>query len=73
MGSDPEDIRGYLEGADYPASPQELASTAQSNDASQDLVSRLRGLSNTEFSNPEEVMEELERLQGPSQHEPLGS
>ena len=73
MGSDPKDMRRYLEGADYPASPQELASAAQSNDAPQDLVSRLRGLSNAEFSNPEEVMEELERLKARYQYRPLGS
>ena len=45
---------------------------AQDNDAPVDFVKTLTGLGNIEFSGPEEVVEELERLRDPTQHRPLG-
>jgi hypothetical protein len=59
MDFNPDDAQQYLEGADYPASKEEVASTAKSNGAPGDLVERIRALSTPEFSSAEEVVSEL--------------
>ena len=63
----------YLEGAKYPAGKGDLASVAKKNDAPQEFVDQLQSLPDTgfsdssqekgEFSNHEEVVETLERLE----------
>ena len=60
MDFNPNEARQYLEGADYPASKEELASTAEGNRAPEELVERLRTLGRATFSGPEEVVAELE-------------
>ena len=50
----------YLEGVDYPASKEDLASAAESNGAPDELVERIRTLGRPDFSGPEEVVAELE-------------
>ncbi len=65
-------VQRYLEGAEYPANKQQLAATAQDNDAPVDFVKTLTGLGDVEFSGPEEVVEELDSLEDPTQHRPLG-
>jgi hypothetical protein len=57
---DPDDTKQYLEGVDYPASKEDLASTAEGNGAPEELVERLRTLSRPTFSGPDEVVAELE-------------
>jgi hypothetical protein len=59
MDFNPDDAQQYLEGADYPASKDEVASTAESNGAPEELVERIRALSTPEFSSAEEVTTEL--------------
>jgi hypothetical protein len=59
MDFNPDDAQQYLEGADYPASKEDVASTAQSNGAPEELVERIRALSTPEFSSPEEVVSDL--------------
>jgi hypothetical protein len=59
MDFNPDDAQRYLEGADYPASKDEVASTAESNGAPEELVERIRALSTPEFSSAEEVTTEL--------------
>jgi hypothetical protein len=59
MNFNPDDAQQYLEGADYPASKEEVASTAESNGAPGELVERIRALSTPEFSSAEEVVSEL--------------
>jgi hypothetical protein len=59
MDFNPDDVQQYLEGADYPASKEEVASTAESNDAPGELVERIRALSTPKFSSAEEVVSEL--------------
>ncbi len=56
MDFNPVDVQRHLKGADYPATGEELASTAQSNDAPGDLVDKLRSLGGEEFSGPDKVM-----------------
>ena len=50
----------YLEGVDYPASKEDLASAAKDNGAPEELVERLGTLGRPTFSGPDEVVAELE-------------
>jgi len=59
MDFNPDDAQQYLEGADYPASKEDVASTAESNGAPEGLVERIRSLSTPEFSSADEVTTEL--------------
>ncbi len=61
MDSNPVDVQKNLKGADYPASGEELASTAKSNDAPDDLIEQLRSLGDENFSGPDQVMAALKR------------
>jgi hypothetical protein len=51
MGFNPDDAQQYLEGVEYPASKEELASSAESNGAPGELVERIQALSTPEFSS----------------------
>jgi hypothetical protein len=57
----PIDVQKCLKGTDYPASGEELASTAESNDALGELVEQLRSLGDEDFSGPDQVMAALKR------------
>ena len=60
------EVEQYLKGAEYPATKHELAILARErNNAPHDFLSTFQGMTNLTFSNPEEVVEELERLRGP--------
>lgn len=50
----------YLEGVEYPASKEDLASAAEDNGAPEELVERIRILGRPDFSGPDEVVAELE-------------
>ncbi len=70
MGASSEDIRQYIEEADYPARAQDLLAAARNSDAPEDAVESLGGLpTNDQFSDPDEVIEELENQEGSSGHE----
>jgi hypothetical protein len=56
----PDEARQYLEGVEYPASKEDLVSTAEGNGAPEELVERLHTLGRPSFSGPEEVVAELE-------------
>ena len=60
MDFDPNDAPQYLEGVEYPANKEELASAAEENDAPDELVERIRTLGRPSFSGPDEVVAELE-------------
>ena len=71
MGSDAEDVRRYIEGIDYPARAQDLLAAARSSDAPEDVVERLTQLpTNTAFSDPDEVVEELENPEESGEPQP---
>jgi Protein of unknown function (DUF2795) len=57
---DPDNTTQYLEGVDYPASKEDLASAAEGNGAPEELVEKLRTLGRPNFSGPDEVLAELE-------------
>jgi hypothetical protein len=61
MEFNPIEVQKHLKGADYPASGEELASLAESNNAPEELVEKLRSLGNEEFSGPDKVMAALKR------------
>ena len=53
-------LQQYLQGVDFPAHKEEVASNAQSNGAPQDLVSQIRNAATERFNSPEEVMQALQ-------------
>jgi hypothetical protein len=57
---DPDDATQYLKGVGYPASKEDLASAAKGDGAPKELVERLRTLGRPTFSEPDEVVAELE-------------
>ncbi len=61
MDFNPVEVQKHLKGANYPASGKELASTAESNDAPNDLIEKLQNLGDEEFSGPDQVMAALKR------------
>ena len=60
MDINPDEAARYLEGVDYPASKEDLASAAEDNGAPEELLERLRTLGRPSFSGPDEVLAELE-------------
>jgi hypothetical protein len=60
MDFDPNDVTQYLEGVDFPASKDDIATSAENNGAPDELVERLRTLGRPDFSGPDEVVAELE-------------
>jgi hypothetical protein len=60
MDFDPADVTQYLEGVDFPASKDDIATSAENNGAPDELVERLRTLGRPDFSGPDEVVAELE-------------
>ena len=60
MDINPGEATQYLEGVDYPASKEDLASAAKDNGAPEELVERLSTLGRPTFSGPDEVVAELE-------------
>jgi hypothetical protein len=65
VASETEDVRQYIEAVDYPARAQDLLAAARSSDAPDGVLEHLQQLpTNAQFSDPEEVAEELENVQG---------
>lgn len=59
---DPEDLKEYLEGMDWPANKETVVERARSNGAPGDTLEQMRNsLSGRSFSDPEEVAENLQR------------
>ncbi len=59
MDFNPDEAEQYLEGADYPASKEDVAAAAESDGAPEELVERIRALGTPEFSSADEVVTEL--------------
>jgi hypothetical protein len=57
---DVSNVQYYLRGVDFPAEKEEVASTAESNGAPQDMVAQIRGADTERFDGPEEVMQALQ-------------
>lgn len=64
MDFNPDDALQYIEDAGYPASKEEVVSTAEGNGAPEQLVGRLGSLPRPEFSSVDEVLDELRAFPG---------
>ena len=59
MDINPDDAQQYLQGVEYPASKEDVVSAAENNGAPDDLMRMLEGLNRPEFSEQEQVLEDL--------------
>jgi len=59
VAGNPTEIQRYLKGVDYPATKDDLISTADNNDAPDEVIETLQALTEEQFDGPEEVMEAL--------------
>ena len=53
-------LQHYLRGVEFPADKEEVAQTAESNGATQDLATQIRNADTERFGSAEEVMEALQ-------------
>ena len=53
-------LQQYLPNLNYPASKEEVASTAQSNDAPQEVVDQIRNSGKDTFNNADEVLQAVQ-------------
>ena len=56
---DASTLQHYLKGLPFPAQKEEVASTAESNGAPQDMVTQIRNADAERFNGPEDVMQAL--------------
>jgi len=59
MQVDPIEVQKHLGGIDYPATKDEIVSTAESNGAPQEIIEALQGLDREEFDGPNAVQAAL--------------
>lgn len=55
----PVEIQKHLAGVAYPASKETVVDTAKNSNASQDIMSALEGLPDTDFASPAELSKAL--------------
>ncbi|HEU4848079.1 MAG TPA: DUF2795 domain-containing protein [Rubrobacteraceae bacterium] len=53
-------LQQYLPNLDFPASKEEVVSTAQSNDAPQEVVDRIRNSGDDTFNSADEVLQAVQ-------------
>ncbi len=53
-------LQQYLPDVNFPASKEEVASSAESNNAPQELVQQIRSASTERFNSPDEVMQAVQ-------------
>jgi hypothetical protein len=53
-------LQHYLRGVEFPAEKEEVAQAAESNGATQDLVTQIRNADTERFGSAEEVMQALQ-------------
>lgn len=59
MDVNPIEVQKHLGGVDYPASKDELISTAESNDAPQEVIEALQRMGAVRFEGPDDVQKAL--------------
>ena len=59
MDVNPIELQKHLKGVDYPASKQELVSTAESNGAPQEIIETLQSIGQEQFDGPNAVQAAL--------------
>ena len=53
-------VEQFLQGVNFPANKEEVASTAEGNGASHDFVSRVRNAAPERCNSPEEVLQAVQ-------------
>ena len=53
-------VEQFLQGVNFPAEKEEVASTAESNGAPHDFVSQVRNAAAERFNSPEEVLQAVQ-------------
>ena len=53
-------LQGYLQGVNFPAGKEEVASNAESNDAPQELVEQIRNSGQDTFNSADEVLQKVQ-------------
>ncbi|HET8822313.1 MAG TPA: DUF2795 domain-containing protein [Thermoleophilaceae bacterium] len=56
MNVNPIEVQEHLGGVDYPASKDEIITTAESNDAPQEIIEALQAMDGDQFKGPDDVM-----------------
>ena len=54
------DMQQYLQGINFPANKEEVASGAESNGAPQDFVDQIRNAATERFNSPDEVLQAVQ-------------
>jgi uncharacterized protein DUF2795 len=54
------DMQRYLQGINFPANKEEVASGAESNGAPQDFVDQIRNAATERFNGPKDVLQAVE-------------
>ena len=62
MDINPDDAQQYLQGVEYPASKEDVVSAAENNGAPEDLMRMITGLSRPDYSEEEQVLEDLRSI-----------
>lgn len=57
----PIEVQKHLKGVDYPASKDDLVSSAQSNGAPPEVVDQLQSMSKDSFDGPSAVVEAISK------------
>ncbi len=53
-------LQGYLQGVNFPAGKEEVASNAESNNAPQELVEQIRNSGTENFNSADEVLQQVQ-------------
>jgi Protein of unknown function (DUF2795) len=53
-------LQGYLQGVNFPAGKEEVASNAEGNNAPQELVQQIRNSGTESFNSAEEVLQKVQ-------------
>ena len=53
-------LQGYLQGVNFPADKEEVASNAESNNAPQELVEQIRNSGTENFNSADEVLQQMQ-------------
>jgi hypothetical protein len=56
-------LQGYLQGVNFPAGKEEVASNAESNNAPQELVQQIRNSGTENFNSADEVLQKVQGAQ----------
>ena len=54
-----DQLQGYLQGVNFPAGKEEVASSAEGNNAPQELVEQIRNSGTDSFNSADEVLQQV--------------